>query len=123
MSVKPREKRTTAGVLVMALAVLFFTCIDTSAKWLTIAGFPVFPDCLCPLCRTPDLHTRPLPASGRNINIQVQFSGKAISQVVLPSKCDISEFSGAQIFANNANDNDHVRRSHSDYLAGGSVAE
>src|SRR5210317_1661266 len=26
----------------MALAVLFFTCIDTSAKWLTIAGFPVF---------------------------------------------------------------------------------
>lgn len=42
MSVKPREKRTTAGVLVMALAVAFFTCIDTSAKWLTIAGFPVF---------------------------------------------------------------------------------
>ncbi len=41
MSVKPREKRTAAGVLVMALAVLFFTCIDTSAKWLTIAGFPV----------------------------------------------------------------------------------
>ena len=26
----------------MALAVVFFTCIDTSAKWLTIAGFPVF---------------------------------------------------------------------------------
>lgn len=25
----------------MALAVLFFTCIDTSAKWLTIAGLPV----------------------------------------------------------------------------------
>ena len=25
----------------MALAVAFFTCIDTSAKWLTIAGFPV----------------------------------------------------------------------------------
>ena len=25
----------------MALAVVFFTCIDTSAKWLTIAGFPV----------------------------------------------------------------------------------
>ena len=42
MSVKPREKRTAAGVLVMALAVLFFTCIDTSAKWLIIAGFPVF---------------------------------------------------------------------------------
>jgi len=41
VSVKPREKRTAAGVLVMALAVLFFTCIDTSAKWLTIAGFPV----------------------------------------------------------------------------------
>jgi drug/metabolite transporter (DMT)-like permease len=25
----------------MALAVVFFTCIDTSAKWLAIAGFPV----------------------------------------------------------------------------------
>ncbi len=25
----------------MALAAMFFTCIDTSAKWLTIAGFPV----------------------------------------------------------------------------------
>ncbi len=41
MSVQPREKRTAGGVLVMALAVVFFTCIDTSAKWLTIAGFPV----------------------------------------------------------------------------------
>lgn len=36
----PREERTTAGVLTMALAVVFFTCIDTSAKWLILAGLP-----------------------------------------------------------------------------------
>ena len=41
MSVKPREKRTAGAVLVMFLAIVFFTCIDTSAKWLTIAGLPV----------------------------------------------------------------------------------
>lgn len=39
--VRPREDRTAAGVAVMALAVVFFTCIDTSAKWLAIAGIPV----------------------------------------------------------------------------------
>ncbi len=39
--VKPREERTAAGVMVMLLAVVFFTCIDTSAKWLNVAGFPV----------------------------------------------------------------------------------
>ncbi len=40
-AVRPREDRTASGVLVMALAVVFFTCIDTSAKWLTLAGLPV----------------------------------------------------------------------------------
>lgn len=39
--VRPREERTAAGVGLMALAVLFFTGIDTSAKWLTLAGLPV----------------------------------------------------------------------------------
>ncbi len=38
---KPREDRTAAGVLTMFCAVVFFTCIDTSAKWLTVAGLPV----------------------------------------------------------------------------------
>lgn len=35
-----REDRTTGGVMTMALAVVFFTCIDTSAKWLILAGLP-----------------------------------------------------------------------------------
>jgi drug/metabolite transporter (DMT)-like permease len=34
----PREDRTAVGVAIMALAVLFFTGIDTSAKWLILAG-------------------------------------------------------------------------------------
>jgi len=38
---KPREDRTGAGVLLMALAVVFFTCIDTTAKWLILGGLPV----------------------------------------------------------------------------------
>lgn len=38
--VQPREEKTAAGVAMMALAVLLFTCIDTSAKWLMIAGLP-----------------------------------------------------------------------------------
>ncbi|MBS8225103.1 DMT family transporter [Vannielia litorea] len=37
----PREDRTTAGVATMLLAVVFFICIDTSAKWLTLSGLPV----------------------------------------------------------------------------------
>ncbi len=41
MSVRPKEDRTSAGVLMMALAVVLFTGIDTSAKWLSIAGLPV----------------------------------------------------------------------------------
>jgi len=36
----PREERTTLGVGLMALAILCFTCIDTSAKWLIAAGLP-----------------------------------------------------------------------------------
>lgn len=36
----PREDKSAAGVLLMALAVVFFTCIDSSAKWLIIAGLP-----------------------------------------------------------------------------------
>ncbi|MEX5729534.1 drug/metabolite transporter (DMT)-like permease [Rhodovulum iodosum] len=37
---RPREEKTTGGVLLMALAVTFFTCIDSSAKWLILAGLP-----------------------------------------------------------------------------------
>ncbi|MDW4498786.1 DMT family transporter [Sulfitobacter sp. D35] len=37
----PRQERTASGVFTMLLAVVFFTCIDTSAKWLNIAGIPV----------------------------------------------------------------------------------
>ncbi|TNF22834.1 MAG: DMT family transporter [Rhodobacteraceae bacterium] len=37
---QPREDRTSSGVMLMALAVTFFTCIDTSAKWLILAGMP-----------------------------------------------------------------------------------
>ncbi len=36
----PREERTTAGLLLMCAAVGFFTCIDTSAKWLILFGLP-----------------------------------------------------------------------------------
>ncbi|MEO1329307.1 MAG: DMT family transporter [Pseudomonadota bacterium] len=39
--VNPREDRTTFGLLVMLMAVSFFTCIDTSAKWLiSVAALP-----------------------------------------------------------------------------------
>ncbi|MBP0481677.1 DMT family transporter [Sagittula salina] len=37
---KPREERTGTGVLLMVLAVGFFTCIDSSAKLLILAGLP-----------------------------------------------------------------------------------
>ncbi|PTW51984.1 DMT family transporter [Rhodovulum kholense] len=37
---RPREDRRLTGVLAMALAVAFFTCIDSSAKWLILAGLP-----------------------------------------------------------------------------------
>ncbi|WP_425100155.1 DMT family transporter [Tropicibacter sp. S64] len=37
---KPIEDRTGAGLSLMALAVVFFTCIDSSAKWLILGGLP-----------------------------------------------------------------------------------
>lgn len=39
--VAARENRTTAGVLTMAVGVLFLTMLDTSAKWLVLAGLSV----------------------------------------------------------------------------------
>lgn len=36
----PREDRPTAAVLIMASAIFLFTLIDTSAKWLILAGLP-----------------------------------------------------------------------------------
>ena len=41
MRALPREERTTGGVILMAVAVACFTGIDSSAKWLTLAGLPV----------------------------------------------------------------------------------
>lgn len=38
MPVAPREDRTALGLGTMALAAVFFTLIDTSAKWLILAG-------------------------------------------------------------------------------------
>lgn len=38
--VAPREDRTALGLAAMAGAVVFFTMIDTSAKWLVAAGLP-----------------------------------------------------------------------------------
>ena len=38
--VPPREDRTAMGLAAMAGAVVFFTMIDTSAKWLVLAGLP-----------------------------------------------------------------------------------
>ena len=37
--IAPRQNRTGLGIALMACAVLFFTFIDTSAKWLATAGF------------------------------------------------------------------------------------
>jgi drug/metabolite transporter (DMT)-like permease len=37
-AVHPREERTGFGLVLMACAVAFFTCVDTSAKWLILAG-------------------------------------------------------------------------------------
>lgn len=39
-AVAPREDRTGSGLAAMTAAVIFFTMIDTSAKWLVLAGFP-----------------------------------------------------------------------------------
>ncbi|MDU8927059.1 DMT family transporter [Alisedimentitalea sp. MJ-SS2] len=40
MAASPREDRPGAAVLIMASAVFLFTLIDTSAKWLIMAGVP-----------------------------------------------------------------------------------
>ncbi|WP_417607000.1 DMT family transporter [Primorskyibacter flagellatus] len=37
-ALKPKEDRASAGLALMALGVLGFTCIDTSAKWLMLSG-------------------------------------------------------------------------------------
>jgi drug/metabolite transporter (DMT)-like permease len=39
-TIAPREDKVGLGVAMMALAIFFFTCIDTSAKWLILAGLP-----------------------------------------------------------------------------------
>ncbi|MEL6265129.1 MAG: DMT family transporter, partial [Pseudomonadota bacterium] len=39
-AVPPREDRTGPGLAIMALAVVCFTMIDTTAKWLILAGLP-----------------------------------------------------------------------------------
>lgn len=39
-SVAPRVDRIGLGLMAMAMAVVFFTLIDTSAKWLVTAGLP-----------------------------------------------------------------------------------
>lgn len=36
----PREDRAALGLMAMCAAVFFFTCIDTSGKWLILAGLP-----------------------------------------------------------------------------------
>jgi len=40
VTASPREDRPTAAVLIMASAIFLFTLIDTSAKWLIMAGLP-----------------------------------------------------------------------------------
>ena len=40
VATSPREDRPTTAVLLMASAILLFTLIDTSAKWLILAGLP-----------------------------------------------------------------------------------
>lgn len=43
----PREDRSGLGLLMMCLGVTFFTCIDTSAKWLILAGLPALQVVFC----------------------------------------------------------------------------
>lgn len=40
VTTSPREDRPTAAVLIMASAIFLFTLVDTSAKWLIMAGLP-----------------------------------------------------------------------------------
>lgn len=46
----PREDRPGAAVMIMAAAVFLFTLIDTSAKWLSLAGLPVLQIGVFALC-------------------------------------------------------------------------
>ncbi len=41
-AVAPIEDRRTLGIGLVVLAQVFFTVLDTSAKWLAVAGIPVF---------------------------------------------------------------------------------
>ena len=41
-NVAARETRTALGLCIMTVGVVFLTLIDTSAKWLVLAGLPVF---------------------------------------------------------------------------------
>lgn len=47
MAVQAREDRTARGVALMALAVVFFTLIDSSAKWLMLTGLPALQVVFC----------------------------------------------------------------------------
>lgn len=40
MTARPREERAPLGLGLMAAAVICFTCLDTSAKWLILSGLP-----------------------------------------------------------------------------------
>lgn len=37
---KPRENRRTLAIVMMLIAYMFFAAVDTSAKWLVVAGMP-----------------------------------------------------------------------------------
>lgn len=43
----PREDNSALGLAIMCLAVALFTCIDTSAKWLILAGLPALQVVFC----------------------------------------------------------------------------
>lgn len=43
----PREDNSALGLAIMCLAVTLFTCIDTSAKWLILAGIPALQVVFC----------------------------------------------------------------------------